>query len=352
METVFVAMSGGIDSSLTAYLLKKEGYKVVGITFQLLPASIRNIKNPKTCCSVKTIMDAKRIADTLSIPHYVINLRDEFHEFVIKRFVDEYRAGKTPNPCILCNQFIKFSSFFAKALSMGGDYIATGHYAKIEKVGEEYCLKRGTDRSKDQSYFLYPLKKECMGHVLFPLGGYRKSTVLSMARNMGWKGIDTYKESQDICFIPDGEYRSFLSGFIHPAKGPIYSVDGRLMGSHDGIHLYTIGQRRGLNIPYTEPLYVIETRPDENCLIVGSKKHLRRKRLTATSINLFSDTFQGVTGKVRYRQREQSCSYSVNNNIMTVDFDENIDAVTPGQSVVLYSQDTVVGGGVIENSSI
>jgi tRNA-specific 2-thiouridylase len=352
METVFAAMSGGVDSSVAAYLLQNDGLKVVGVTFQLLPDSLRNIQNPKACCSNETILNAKRVANALSIPHYVINLRKEFEEFVIERFINEYKAGRTPNPCMLCNQFIKFSSFFHKALSIGSDYIATGHYARIEKVSETHYLKKGIDKSKDQSYFLYPVKKDQLNRILFPVGGYKKSTILSLARKIGWKDTDSYKESQDICFIPDGQYRSFLSKFIQLEQGPIYSIDGKLMGHHEGIHLYTIGQRRGLNIPYSEPLYVIETRPYENSLIVGDKRHLMRKKLTATGVNLLSDTSQNITGKVRYRQKEQACAYSVKDNIMKVEFDEAIDAITPGQSVVLYSQDTVVGGGVIENSAL
>lgn len=351
MKTVFVAMSGGIDSSFAAYLLQKQGFKVVGITFQLLPDTIDYVNNPKACCSNETVLRAKRIADTLSIPHYVINLREEFAEFVIEKFINEYRAGRTPNPCVLCNQFIKFAAFFHKALAIGGEYIATGHYAKIEKKSKAYSLNKATDKSKDQSYFLYTIKKDQLSRILLPLGDYTKSTIFSSIREIGWENSDAYKESQDICFIPGGQFRLFLSKFIHLEKGPIYSVEGKLMGYHKGIHLYTIGQRKGLNIPYREPLYVIETRPDENCLIVGSKSQLVRKKLTAASINLLSDICHGVTGKVRYRQKEQSCSYSVKDSVMSVEFDEPIDAITPGQSVVLYKHDEVVGGGIIENSS-
>jgi tRNA-specific 2-thiouridylase len=351
METVFVAMSGGIDSSIAAYLLKNDGFKVVGVTFQLLPDSLRNIQNPKACCSIETIQRAKRVADALSIPHYVMNLKKEFEEYVIDRFINDYKIGKTPNPCLLCNQFIKFSSFFHKAMAIGIDKIATGHYAIIEKISGNYYLKKAIDTGKDQSYFLYPIKKDQLNGILFPVGGYTKATIKSLAHKIGWENPDSYKESQDICFISDGNYRTFLSKFIQLKKGPIYSIDGKLMGYHEGIHLYTIGQRRGLDIPYKEPLYVIEVRLHDNSLIVGSKRHLMRKRLIATEVNILSDTHEDISGKVRYRQKRQPCRYTAQDNILVVEFDEPIDAITPGQSVVLYHHDIVVGGGVIENSS-
>ena len=352
METVFVAMSGGIDSSLAAYLLKNDGFRVVGITFQLLPDSLKNVHNPKTCCSSETTQRAKRIADALSIPHYVINLREEFEEFVIEKFVKDYQSGKTPNPCILCNKYIKFSSFFYKAMAIGVDKVATGHYAIVEKISGSYFLKKAIDKVKDQSYFLYPIKKEQLHRILFPVGGYTKSAIKSLAHEIGWKNPGSYKESQDICFIPEGHYRTFLSKFIQLKKGPIYSVEGNLMGYHEGIHLYTIGQRRGLKIPFKEPLYVIEARLHDNSLIVGTKRHLLRKRLVARDVNLLSDTHEDITGKVRYRQKEQPCRYIEQNSSMEVEFHKPIDAITSGQSVVLYSHDIVVGGGVIENSAL
>jgi tRNA-specific 2-thiouridylase len=347
METVFVAMSGGFDSSFAAYLLKQRGYKVIGVTFQLLPESTTNTKNPKACCSIETISRASRIAAHLSIPHYVFNLQEEFKEYVIERFIAEYRAGNTPNPCVLCNRFIKFSSFAKKAFSMGADKIATGHYAIIDWENDHYCLKKSNDRAKDQSYFLYPIEKEVLKKTLFPLGKHTKNQLREDAKNLAWN-IHNLKESQDICFIPDNDYRTFLSQYITLKKGPVYYIDGTFLGYHQGIHLYTIGQRRGINIPYSKPLYVVDILPDDNTLIVGSKEDTGEKTLDATEINLLCDASRDISGKVRYRQKEEPCSYEVKEDTLHVNFSHPIDSVTPGQSVVLYYGDIVVGGGTIK----
>jgi tRNA-specific 2-thiouridylase len=350
METVFIAMSGGIDSSFSAYLLRQKGYNLVGITFQLLPETIKNIKNPKACCSIEAVHRAKKIADDLSIPHYVINLREEFERYVIEKFIQEYKEGRTPNPCILCNRYIKFSSFINKALSIGGEKIATGHYAIIKEISGNYFLKKGKDKIKDQSYFLYPINKDLLNVILFPLGEYTKEKVKEKAYKIGWN-INKTKESQDICFIPEKDYRNFLSRFVLLKKGPVYLADGKFMGYHNGIHLYTIGQRRGLNIPYREPLYIIEIQPDENTIIVGPKEYLKRKRVIANELNLLNPVSMNISGKVRYRQKEEPCKYTISHNTLEVDFDNPVYSITPGQSVVLYNEDTVVGGGVITSSN-
>jgi tRNA-uridine 2-sulfurtransferase len=354
METVFVAMSGGIDSSFTAYLLKQKGYKVVGITFQLLSSTIKSTKNPKACCSVETVARVKKFADDLSIPHYVINLRKEFEEHVIEPFLKEYGSGRTPNPCIRCNKYIKFSSFPDRALSVGADKIATGHYAIIDELSGDYSLKKGSDETKDQSYFLYPIKTDLMKRLLFPLGQLTKNSVKKDASSLGWNSR-AIKESQDVCFIPENDCREFLSKHLHFKKGPIYHTGGTLMGTHSGIHLYTIGQRRGLNIPYKEPLYVIDIIPGENSLIVGPKDHLKRKKLVAYDLN-FPNTDRAdllcgdLRAKVRYRQKEEACTISISGDRLEVDFHNPVYSITPGQSVVIYNGSTVVGGGIIERS--
>jgi tRNA-specific 2-thiouridylase len=347
METVFVAMSGGFDSSFAAYILKKNGYNVVGATFRLLPDSVVKRQHSKACCSMDAIIKAQKAASHLSIPHYVIDLREDFEHYVIERFIDEYKSGKTPNPCILCNKFIKFSSFARKAFSMGADKIATGHYAGIEEENGTFCLKKGIDTAKDQSYFLYAIEQDILKRIIFPLGKFKKNDLKEEARNISWN-IYSIKESQDICFVPDNDYRKFLSPYIALKKGPVYHVDGTFIGNHKGLHLYTIGQRRGINIPHREALYVVNTIPDEDALIVGSKEDLKQSILIASEINLFSHTSDNVSGKVRYRQKEEPCVYKADGNTLHVEFLHPISSVTPGQSVVLYNGDFVIGGGIIQ----
>jgi tRNA-specific 2-thiouridylase len=354
METVFVAMSGGIDSSYSACLLKQQGYKVVGVTFQLLPATLKSIKNPKACCSVETVARAKKIADGLMIPHYVINLRKEFEEHVIEPFLKEYESGRTPNPCIGCNKYIKFSSFPQRAFSIGADKIATGHYAIVEELSGDFILKKGSDESKDQSYFLYPIKADLMNRLLFPLGRLTKKSIRKDVDKLGWT-LRTVEESQDICFIPENDCRAFLSKHLGFKKGPMHDAAGKLVGTHEGIHLYTIGQRRGLGIPDKEPLYVIDIIPAENRLVVGPKALLKRKKLVAHDLNLLNthkaDLVSGnLRAKVRYRQREEACTINVSEDRLEVDFINPVNSVTPGQSVVIYSDSRVVGGGIIESS--
>jgi tRNA-specific 2-thiouridylase len=312
-----------------------------------LPEAIASRQHPKACCSADAIVKAQGAASYLSIPHYVVDLREDFKHYVIDRFIDEYKSGRTPNPCILCNKFIKFSSFARKAFSMGADRIATGHYARIEEENGTYSLKKGIDKAKDQSYFLYAIEQDILKRTLFPLGKYKKNDLKEEARNISWN-IYSIKESQDICFIPGNDYRKFLSPYITLKKGPVYHVDGAFLGNHMGLHLYTIGQRRGINIPYREALHVVNTIPDENTLIVGSIEDLKQKVLTASEINLFSHVSDNVNGKVRYRQKEEPCAYEAGNDTLHVEFLRPISSVTPGQSVVLYHGDIVIGGGIIE----
>lgn len=347
METVFVAMSGGFDSSFAAYLLKKKGYNVVGVTFRLLPESSGFCGTAQSCSLTDIETRAHNIADHLSIPHYVFDLREDFEYHVIRRFIDEYKSGRTPNPCILCNKFIKFSSFAKKAFSMGADRIATGHYAGIEERNGNYYLKKGADRTKDQSYFLYTVEQDILKRTLFPLGMYHKNHLKEESGNISWN-IYNAKDSQDICFIPGNSYGKFLSTYAVSEKGPVYHVNGTFLGTHKGLHFYTIGQRKGINIPYKEALYVVNIIPAENTLIVGNKEDLMGKALIALDIAVFPVTSGDVKGKVRYRQKEVPCVYKVVGEKLHVEFLHPVSSITPGQSVVLYHDDTVVAGGVIE----
>ena len=336
-----------MDSSFAAYILKQRGYNVVGITYQLLPESIKNVNNPKACCSIETVNRARKVARDLSIRHYVMNLREEFEHYVIERFIREYREGRTPNPCILCNRYIKFASFFRKARSMGAEKMATGHYAAIGKTAEGPVLKKSRDRAKDQSYFLYPIEKEVLNDILFPLGEEIK-TELKEKVHLIDPDYRKVSESQDICFVPGNDYREFLKGFVRPKRGPAYFVDGTLLGHHEGIHLYTVGQRRGLGIPFREPLYVVEVRCGENTLILGTREHLKKKRLIADETNVLITAPGSASGKVRYRQEDVPCRYLISGDRMEVEFETPLSAITPGQSVVIYHGEAVAAGGVIK----
>lgn len=342
-----MAMSGGFDSSFAAYLLKEKGYNVVGVTFELLGKHAPLIESLYCSHSNHAVARAQGVARYLSIPHYVLDLSQEFETHVIHPFIDEYKSGNTPNPCILCNRSVKFSSFAKKAFSMGADKLATGHYAIIEEIDGDYCLKKGADGYKDQSYFLYSVDKSILKNTLFPLGPYTKKDLRERARNLSWN-IHMIEESQDICFIPDNDYGDFLSRHIAPRAGPIYHTDGTFLGNHRGLYFYTIGQRKGINIPYGTPLYVVDIIPDENLIIVGGKEELLCTSLTASKVNMFSHASLNVSGKVRYRQKAEACTYEMEGDSLRVQFATPISSVTPGQSVVLYHGDRVIGGGIIK----
>jgi len=352
-----VAMSGGVDSSVTAALLKEEGYEVIGATMQVWPSNELADEADRFggCCGLDAVSDAKRVARKLGIPHYVMDFRDVFAEKVISNFCREYSLGRTPNPCIRCNEYIKFDALLRRAKELDADFVATGHYARIERdeASGRYLLKKGVDRRKDQSYVLYVMTQDQLGHVLTPLGGYTKEQVRWIARELGLPVADK-AESQEICFIPDGDYTRFVKEYMPQAAkpGPVLDREGTIMGEHRGILFYTIGQRKGLGLSAGEPLYVVDIDRERNAVIVGTKGEVYGDELIASGLNWISiePPPLELKAKIRYRHREADAVITplLTKGRAHVKFKQPQMAITPGQAIVFYHRDTVVGGGTIE----
>ncbi len=351
-KRVAVAMSGGVDSSVAAALLQKEGYDVIGITHQTWPTDKIN-NSFGGCCGLEAIDSARNVSAKLKIPFYVLDFRDEFNSKVIRTFINEYQRGYTPNPCVLCNQYIRFSVLLEKVLKMGIDYLATGHYARIDSTPTGYRLLKATDITKDQSYFLYNLRQRELQYVLFPVGNYKKTEVRKIATDMGLPSASR-KESQDICFINDSDYRSFISKYVSLTPGDIIDTEDKVLGKHQGLALYTVGQRHGLGLTSNKPLYVIKLDSINNRVIVGTKDHLLSHKLIAGQLNWVADenpTGQiEVTTKIRYKATESGAILTVKDEKVEVAFQKPQIAVTPGQSVVFYQGEVVLGGGIIEKA--
>ena len=355
---IVIAMSGGVDSSVSAALLKEEGHDVIGATMQLWPPTgeKRGNNGSGVCCDADAIEDAGRVARALDIPHYVMNFRDVFNREVISDFCREYGLGRTPNPCIRCNKYIKFGALLDRAREMGADFIATGHHARIEedKATGTRLLKKGTDARKDQSYFLYSLTQAQLSHALFPIGNLTKDEVRQTA---GKKGLPVaYRpESQEICFITNDNYAEFLKNYIPAARpGPIIDERGNTLGEHQGIISYTIGQRKGLGIAAARPLYVTAIEPERNAIVVGTKEQTYSRELFATDLNWTGmdrpERAISVKARVRYRHQEAEAVVThLDDDRVYVKFREPQMAITPGQAVVFYDGDTVVGGGIINS---
>ena len=348
-KKVVVAMSGGVDSSVTAVLLKEEGFKVIGITMQIWERS----KDWGGCCGLGSIEDAKKVANKLGIPHYVLNFRDIFREKVIANFCEEYREGRTPNPCIRCNQYIKFDALLKKAEELGADYIATGHYARIEYDSrrKRYLFMKGVDQRKDQSYVLYVMTQEQLKRTLLPLGNLTKDRVRQIAKEKDLP-VATKPESQEICFIPDNNYGEFLREYIPEGKsGPIVNKEGKVIGEHQGIIFYTIGQRKGIGIAAKEALYVIAIDKENNTIVVGKEKDVYGNELIASDINFINEKLkEPIRVEAKIRSLHQASSATViplNESKVQVKFDQPQWAITPGQAVVFYDGDIVIGGGTI-----
>ena len=345
-KKVLVAMSGGVDSSVAAMLLQNEGYDVSGVTMCF---GIRDEGNRVRCCGPAAVDDAKTVCDRLKISHYVFDYADKLEEMVIAKFISEYEKGRTPNPCVDCNRYLKFGTLLQKAKILGFDFLATGHYAAIEKNGAGYLLKRPRDKRKDQTYFLYPVPYDDLGAILFPLAALIKDEVRDMAKRSSLPVADK-RESQDICFVTQKNYQAFMSGRVQGLKpGLIVDIQGNIMGEHRGIIYYTIGQRGGLGISHRTPLYVVSINPDRNEIVVGEKKDLKAKGLIAGDLNMLAEAWpREVYAKVRYRKKEAACEIIPWDKRIRVEFTKEQEAITPGQSVVFYENDRVLGGGVIE----
>ncbi|MBW6510998.1 MAG: tRNA 2-thiouridine(34) synthase MnmA [Desulfuromonadaceae bacterium] len=354
-KRIVVAMSGGVDSSVTAALLQEQGAEVIGMTMQIWDYSAYAENHPDacgSCCSPDDVHDARRVAERLAIPFYVVNFEDAFQREVIDRFRADYLAGRTPNPCVLCNQILKFELLLRRARELNADYLATGHYARIDGEGDTLALRRGLDENKDQSYFLFPMTREQLPFVLFPLGAMTKSEVRNHAVRCGLR-VAEKAESQDICFVPDGDYVRFLEEHEDLSRlgGDIVHVDGTIVGRHNGFYRYTIGQRKGLGISWREPLHVIGIDAARCRVIVGERRYLDTMACTVDRVNWLIDVPQetlSCTCQIRYRHAGAEAELlPLDDGKVKVRFAVAQQGVTPGQAAVFYADDRVLGGGWI-----
>ncbi len=348
-KRVLVAMSGGVDSATTAALLKREGYDVIGITMQLWDYG----ESEGGCCSADEVCDARRVAYDLGIKHYVANYMDLFKKYIVSDFVSKYKKGQTPIPCILCNQFMKFDFLLSRALELGADYLATGHYVRIIKGDGKLYLAKGVDPNKDQSYFLFPLTQKHLEKLMFPLGDKTKAEVRELAQSLGVR-VASKPESMGVCFITGSSYREFLTPYIGGAQkpGPIFDVNGNYLGEHNGITNYTIGQRRGLGIAKGVPMYVIKIDTKRNAIVLGEEKDLYSKGLIAEGVSWVlppKEKIMEVEAKIRYRHKENPAIVRLINGGLKAEvvFNSPQRAITPGQAVVFYKKNLLLGGGWI-----
>ena len=352
-NSALIAMSGGVDSSVAAYIMKQKGFDCIGVTMKLFNNEDIGVKTSKTCCSLDDVEDARSVAFRLGIRYYVSNFTADFKEQVIDRFICAYEHGATPNPCIDCNRYLKFDRLYQRAKELGYNYVVTGHYARIEQKNGRYILKKSVDLSKDQSYVLYSLTQEQLAHTLFPLGDMTKTQTRKIAEEQGFYNADK-PDSQDICFVPDGKYADFIRKFTGKEYpyGDFTDKNGKVLGEHKGIINYTVGQRKGLGVAFGEPIYVTKIYPNENRVILGKNEDLFCTELDAQGFNFIAfdvppKQFR-AKAKVRYRQKEQWATVTVKDkDNVHISFDEPQRAITKGQAVVLYDDDVVLGGGVI-----
>ena len=357
---IVVAMSGGVDSSVAAALLAEQGHEVIGLSMQLYDHSAGSEGEVSfgSCCTLDDLYDARRVAAAINVPHYIVNFERQFNETVVSNFVQEYAAGRTPLPCARCNSDLKFATLVDRASALGADAVATGHYARVEHHPgiNRFLLKRGVDRSKDQSYFLFSLTQDQLARALFPVGDRPKNAVREYAR-MRQLPVADKADSQEICFIPDNDYARFIDAQSRrPDEGTIVDGDGRVLGRHEGIHRFTIGQRKGLHVAPTsadsQRLYVIELRPAERQVVVGPHQALERTALTASGVNWIVERPEAslrVQAQIRYRHPAAAATVTaLDGGRVSVSFDAPQAAIAPGQAVVFYDGDVVVGGGWID----
>lgn len=354
---ILVAMSGGIDSSVAAMLLHEEGWEVVGITMKTWDyASSGGTKKETGCCSLDSINDARAIAVEHGFHHYILDIRNEFGDAVIDNFVDEYLSGRTPNPCVLCNTHIKWEALYKRAEMLDCEFIATGHYAQVREENGRYVISRGIDHHKDQSYVLWGLSQDLLARTKFPLGGFRKSEIRQMAMDRGFHELANKSESYEICFVPDNDYRAFLKNRVPGleeklADGKFVNSGGKVLGKHKGYPFYTIGQRKGLEVAFGEPMYVTRIEPSTNTVVLGTFEELEKREMWVRDVNLVKyasipDSTESLT-KIRYKDPGTPSSITLHDDRMQVVFHKNVNAVAPGQSAVFYEEEDLLGGGFI-----
>ncbi len=354
-KTVVVGMSGGVDSSVCAYLLKEQGYNVIGVTMQIWQS-----ENPEEtakgngCCGLSAVDDARRVANALEIPYYVMNFKEVFQEKVISYFIEEYKKGRTPNPCIACNRYVKWESLLQRSMEIGADYIATGHYARVEKLENgRYALRKSVTAQKDQTYALYNLTQDQLSKTLMPIGDYYKDQVREIAARINAR-ISKKPDSQEICFIPDQDYAGFIDRNLEKKipEGNFVDIHGNVLGKHKGITHYTVGQRKGLGLAMGHPVFVVKIDPKTNQVVIGENEDVFTDHLICDRLNFMSvEDIEGtkeVVAKIRYNHQGDPCQIrKIDQDKVEVIFDHKVRAVTPGQAVVFYDGDLVLGGGTI-----